>query len=186
MRITKRITLRVILTNLFSALITLIIFGQTVHAEPQNTGTQKPNAQQNEATTTNDVNSETSMIEVIADAQRKSTLPLIRYCIEQQPTMKEKLKESFLAYGAKVDEAMTPLIAEYRNDPEAQRSPAQLAKIEQQLMAQVKTKINNLTIADSAHYCHWMIKQLGDIQVESFRAQIREGYNLMKTFSQAK
>lgn len=127
-----------------------------------------------------------SMIEVIADAQRKSTLPLIRYCVEQQPAMKAELKESFLAYGAKVDEATAPLISEYRNDPEAQRSPDELEKIEQQLMAQVKSKIERLTIADSAHYCHWIIKQLGDIKVEAFRAQIREGYNLMKKVPQTK
>ena len=123
-----------------------------------------------------------SMIEVIAMAQRKSTLPLIRYCIEQQPDLKEQLKVSFLGYGAKVDEALTPLITEYRNDPDAQRPTADLKAIEKKLMDQVNMKISKLTIADSAHYCRWMMTQLDAIEVEQFRAQIREGYELMKKF----
>ena len=127
-----------------------------------------------------------SMIEVIAMAQRKSTLPLIRYCIEQQPDLKEQLKVSFLGYGAKVDEALTPLITEYRNDPDAQRPTADLKAIEKKLMDQVNMKISKLTIADSAHYCRWMMTQLDAIEVEQFRAQIREGYELMKKFPQTK
>jgi hypothetical protein len=127
-----------------------------------------------------------SMIEVIAMAQRKSTLPLIRYCIEQQPDLKEQLKVSFLGYGAKVDEALTPLIEEYRNDPDAQRPTADLKAIEKKLMDQVNMKISKLTIADSAHYCRWMMTQLDAIEVEQFRAQIREGYELMKKFPQTK
>lgn len=127
-----------------------------------------------------------SMIEVIAMAQRKSTLPLIRYCIEQQPDLKEQLKVSFLGYGAKVDEALTPLIKEYRNDPDAQRPTADLKAIEKKLMDQVNMKISKLTIADSAHYCRWMMTQLDAIEVEQFRAQIREGYELMKKFPQTK
>lgn len=123
-----------------------------------------------------------SMIEVIAMAQRKSTLPLIRYCIEQQPDLKEQLKVSFLGYGAKVDEALTPLIKEYRNDPDAQRPTDDLKAIEKKLMDQVNMKISKLTIADSAHYCRWMMTQLDAIEVEQFRAQIREGYELMKKF----
>ena len=123
-----------------------------------------------------------SMIEVIAMAQRKSTLPLIRYCIEQQPDLKDQLKVSFLGYGAKVDEALTPLIKEYRNDPDAQRPTADLKAIEKKLMDQVNMKISKLTIADSAHYCRWMMTQLDAIEVEQFRAQIREGYELMKKF----
>jgi hypothetical protein len=127
-----------------------------------------------------------SMIEVIAMAQRKSTLPLIRYCIEQQPDLKEQLKVSFLGYGAKVDEALTPLIEEYRNDPDAQRPTADLKAIEKKLMDQVNMKISKLTIADSAHYCRWMMTQLDAIEVEPFRAQIREGYELMKKFPKNK
>lgn len=127
-----------------------------------------------------------SMIEVIAMAQRKSTLPLIRYCIEQQPDLKEQLKVSFLGYGAKVDEALTPLITEYRNDPDAQRPTDDLKAIEKKLMDQVNMKISKLTIADSAHYCRWMMTQLDAIEVEQFRAQIREGYELMKKFPQTK
>ena len=127
-----------------------------------------------------------SMIEVIAMAQRKSTLPLIRYCIEQQPDLKDQLKVSFLGYGAKVDEALTPLIKEYRNDPDAQRPTADLKAIEKKLMDQVNMKISKLTIADSAHYCRWMMTQLDAIEVEQFRAQIREGYELMKKFPQTK
>lgn len=127
-----------------------------------------------------------SMIEVIAMAQRKSTLPLIRYCIEQQPDLKEQLKVSFLGYGAKVDEALTPLIKEYRNDPDAQRPTDDLKAIEKKLMDQVNMKISKLTIADSAHYCRWMMTQLDAIEVEQFRAQIREGYELMKKFPQTK
>ena len=127
-----------------------------------------------------------SMIEVIAMAQRKSTLPLIRYCIEQQPDLKDQLKVSFLGYGAKVDEALTPLITEYRNDPDAQRPTADLKAIEKKLMDQVNMKISKLTIADSAHYCRWMMTQLDAIEVEQFRAQIREGYELMKKFPQTK
>ena len=123
-----------------------------------------------------------SMIEVIAMAQRKSTLPLIRYCIEQQPDLKDQLKVSFLGYGAKVDEALTPLIKEYRNDPDAQRPTDDLKAIEKKLMDQVNMKISKLTIADSAHYCRWMMTQLDAIEVEQFRAQIREGYELMKKF----
>ncbi len=123
-----------------------------------------------------------SMIEVIAMAQRKSTLPLIRYCIEQQPDLKDQLKVSFLCYGAKVDEALTPLIKEYRNDPDAQRPTDDLKAIEKKLMDQVNMKISKLTIADSAHYCRWMMTQLDAIEVEQFRAQIREGYELMKKF----
>ena len=83
-----------------------------------------------------------SMIEVIALAQRKSTLPLIRYCIEQQPDLKEQLKVSFLGYGAKVDEALTPLIKEYRNDPDAQRPTGDLKAIEKKLMNQFNMKIS--------------------------------------------
>lgn len=127
-----------------------------------------------------------SMIEVIAMAQRKSTLPLIRYCIEQQPDLKDQLKVSFLGYGAKVDEALTPLIEEYRNDPDAQRPTADLKAIEKKLMDQVNMKISKLTIADSAHYCRWMMTQLDAIEVEPFRAQIREGYELMKKFPKNK
>jgi hypothetical protein len=127
-----------------------------------------------------------SMIEVIAMAQRKSTLPLIRYCIEQQPDLKDQLKVSFLGYGAKVDEALTPLIKEYRNDPDAQRPTDDLKAIEKKLMDQVNMKISKLTIADSAHYCRWMMTQLDAIEVEQFRAQIREGYELMKKFPQTK
>lgn len=123
-----------------------------------------------------------SMIEVIAMAQRKSTLPLIHYCMEQQPDLKEQLKVSFLDYGAKVDEALTPLIEEYRKDPDAQRPKADLKAIEKKLMDQVNMKISKLTIADSAHYCRWMMTQLDAIEVEPFRAQIREGYELMKKF----
>jgi hypothetical protein len=126
------------------------------------------------------------MIEVIAMAQRKSTLPLIRYCIEQQPDLKDQLKVSFLGYGAKVDEALTPLIKEYRNDPDAQRPTDDLKAIEKKLMDQVNMKISKLTIADSAHYCRWMMTQLDAIEVEQFRAQIREGYELMKKFPQTK
>lgn len=121
-----------------------------------------------------------SVIEVIALAQRKSTLPLIRYCLEQQPELTEQLKTSFVAYGAKVDEAMAPLIEEYRDDPSAQRSATELASIEQTLMAQVDKKISNLKIADSAHYCRWMMSQLDAIEVDQFRAQIKEGYELMR------
>ena len=127
-----------------------------------------------------------SMIEVIAMAQRKSTLPLIRYCIEQQPDLKDQLKVSFLGYGAKVDEALTPLIKEYRNDPDAQRPTDDLKAIEKKLMDQVNMKISKLTIADSAHYCRWMMTQLDAIEVEPFRAQIREGYELMKKFPKNK
>ena len=119
-------------------------------------------------------------------AQRKSTLPLIRYCREQQPDLKDQLKVSFLVYGAKVDEALTPQIKEYRNDPDAQRPTADLKAIEKKLMDQVNMKISKLTIADSAHYCRWMMTQLDAIEVEQFRAQIREGYELMKKFPQTK
>jgi hypothetical protein len=147
-------------------------------------------ARNNEALNDEPIKKETvehgSMIEVIAMAQRKSTLPLIRYCIEQQPDLKEQLKVSFLGYGAKVDEALTPLIEEYRNDPDAQRPTADLKAIEKKLMDQVNMKISKLTIADSAHYCRWMMTQLDAIEVEPFRAQIREGYELMKKFPKNK
>ena len=186
MWITKKNVRTFVFTILLSIIMTLPAIAQPSTA--QTTGTARSNNTNLPATETPTTKPNTvsygSMIEVIADAQRKSTLPLIRYCVEQQPAMKEELKESFLAYGAKVDEATAPLITEYRNDPEAQRSPDEFEKIEQQLMAQVKSKIERLTIADSAHYCHWMIKQLGDIKVETFRAQLREGYNLMKKIPQ--
>jgi hypothetical protein len=166
-----------------------------VHHEHINNETRNNKPLNNEALNNEPINNKPikkeavehgSMIEVIAMAQRKSTLPLIRYCIEQQPDLKEQLKVSFLGYGAKVDEALTPLIEEYRNDPDAQRPMADLKAIEKKLMDQVNMKISKLTIADSAHYCRWMMTQLDAIEVEPFRAQIREGYELMKKFPQTK
>jgi hypothetical protein len=186
--------------TLIVALLTNLVLVNAVFAAPSTSNTDDSQHADsvhahdehinNEARNNKPIKKETvehgSMIEVIAMAQRKSTLPLIRYCIEQQPDLKEQLKVSFLGYGAKVDEALTPLIEEYRNDPDAQRPTADLKAIEKKLMDQVNMKISKLTIADSAHYCRWMMTQLDAIEVEPFRAQIREGYELMKKFPKNK
>lgn len=186
--------------TLMVALLTNLVLVNAVFAAPSTSNTDDSQHADsvhahdehinNEARNNKPIKKETvehgSMIEVIAMAQRKSTLPLIRYCIEQQPDLKEQLKVSFLGYGAKVDEALTPLIEEYRNDPDAQRPTADLKAIEKKLMDQVNMKISKLTIADSAHYCRWMMTQLDAIEVEPFRAQIREGYELMKKFPKNK
>jgi len=117
-------------------------------------------------------------MDVIAAAQRDTTRPLIDYCVMHQPDLKEELEASYSRYGEKIDEALAPLIEEVRQDPSALRSEAELQSLRTSLMTQAQQKINRLQVADSAHYCRWMITQLDGITVPGFRKKMADGYEL--------
>lgn len=127
-----------------------------------------------------------SLIEVIADAQLQSTQPLIDYCLTQDPNLQTRLLSSYEQYQQKVDEAMAPLVSEYRHDPDIDKSPEELQQIRRSLKRQAERKISALNVQDPSRYCRWMIKQLDDMSVDTFRAQIREGYELMKRLPSSK
>ena len=124
-------------------------------------------------------------MDVIAAAQRDTTRPLIDYCILHQPGLKDQLEASFNRYGSKVDEALAPLLEKVRADESAHRPQTELTNLHNKLMEQAQQKINRLKVADSGHYCNWMITQLDSITVEGFRKQMSDGYELFSKMAAA-
>ncbi|TNC91574.1 hypothetical protein [Thalassolituus sp.] len=124
-------------------------------------------------------------MDVIAAAQRDTTRPLIDYCALHQPELKDALEASFERYGAKVDEALAPLIEEVRKDTSAHRPEAELTALRSSLMAQAQQKINRLKVSDAGHYCRWMITQLDSVTVADFRKKMSDGYELFSKMAAA-
>lgn len=114
-------------------------------------------------------------LEIIAQAQKDSTRPIIEHCIVNTPEISGNLREEYARYEEKIDLAMAPMLAREAAQPRRQESQTALALLDAGLKAQTRVKLDKIQNADTTMYCRWLVKQLATVTVESFQQQIEAG-----------
>ena len=114
-------------------------------------------------------------LEIIAQAQKDSTRPIIEHCIVNTPEISDGLREEYARYEAKIDQAMAPMLAREAMNPRRQESRVALEQLKAGLEAQIQVKLDKIQNADTTMYCRWLVKQLATVTVESFQEQIEAG-----------
>lgn len=114
-------------------------------------------------------------LEIIAQAQKDSTRPIIDHCIANTPEISDNLRDEYARYEQKIDLAMAPMLAREAAKPRRQESQTALAVLDAGLKAQTRVKLDKIQNADTTMYCRWLVKQLATVTVESFQEQIEAG-----------